>query len=427
MPEVYRGTLYVTHHSLGLGEAETHGYTDGEEIFGDPNRHVHFKVREARVITENDDVEVVIYRGRDEKEGILVGAGTIDIGGLGLEVGNFGLSDADQLDWPAGKTAVKVYLNTPVAYEATRVTFVLEPLDVPATPAELEAAARQVTGTEAVDEEVERVLAKFGSQHLDKRLLAASRLGRLGSPALPPLIAALRDSRSGVRQMAASALGDIGSPEAVEPLLPLLRDEAAEGRQYAATALGQIGDPRATEPLIAALQDPETGVRWRVALAQGQIGDPQAVEPLAAMLQKRDGITDLIPRFQRSPEQALSALFDLLNQPQVLAGFAGLGPDVADRQQAMNDLSDLLGGDMEDLMVREAAAVALGDIGDERGIPALLRAYQEPNDHLRYMVQKAFWHFGEKAVAPLTRIADQDPDSATRQAARQALGQLKQG
>jgi HEAT repeat protein len=41
----------------------------------------------------------------------------------------------------------------------------------------------------------------------------------------------------------------------VEPLIAALKDENSDVRQAAAKALGKIGDPRAVEPLIAALSD----------------------------------------------------------------------------------------------------------------------------------------------------------------------------
>ena len=52
----------------------------------------------------------------------------------------------------------------------------------------------------------------------------------------------------------------------------------------AATALGKIGDPRAVEPLSAALGDSNHTV-WMLAVeVLGEIRDPRAVEPFAATL-----------------------------------------------------------------------------------------------------------------------------------------------
>lgn len=84
-------------------------------------------------------------------------------------------------------------------------------------------------------------------------------LGERGSPDdVSELIAALEHSSGNVRRLAASALGKIGDPRAVEPLLTLLADEMKpQVRQYIIKALGKIGDPRARPILerIAASPD----------------------------------------------------------------------------------------------------------------------------------------------------------------------------
>jgi hypothetical protein len=109
----------------------------------------------------------------------------------------------------------------------------------------------------------------------------------LGSPAVKPLIAALKDENSDVRKAAADALVKIGAP-AVEPLIAALKDENSDVRQAAAKALGKIGDPRAVEPLIAALKDKD--VRKAAAEALGRLGWEPAQDEMAGWywMAKRD-------------------------------------------------------------------------------------------------------------------------------------------
>ena len=64
--------------------------------------------------------------------------------------------------------------------------------------------------------------------------------------------------------MAAWALGEIGSPQAVDALVGALKDASWEVRAKAAWALGEIGDRRAADPLAASMKDahpagPENG------------------------------------------------------------------------------------------------------------------------------------------------------------------------
>jgi hypothetical protein len=80
------------------------------------------------------------------------------------------------------------------------------------------------------------------------------------------------------------ALADVRSPTAVEPLVRALLDRKTSVREVAASTLGEIGDKRAIVPLIQALKDKESSVRSVAATALGKVGDAQAVKPLNAAL-----------------------------------------------------------------------------------------------------------------------------------------------
>jgi hypothetical protein len=93
-----------------------------------------------------------------------------------------------------------------------------------------------------------------------------------GASAGPALIAALRDGEAGVRTAAAWALGRLDVHDAVPALMTAMRDPSAWVRESAAAALGEIEDPRAVEPLAAALSgDAEPRVRRAAAWALGQM------------------------------------------------------------------------------------------------------------------------------------------------------------
>jgi len=113
-------------------------------------------------------------------------------------------------------------------------------------------------------------------------------LGKIGTPAVEPLLAALKDEDSGVRSKAARALGEIKDTRAVEPLISALEDEDPGVRWNVAYALGEIKDARAVEPLIATLEDEDPGVRENAAIALGEIKDARAVEPLITALKDKD-------------------------------------------------------------------------------------------------------------------------------------------
>jgi HEAT repeat protein len=64
-------------------------------------------------------------------------------------------------------------------------------------------------------------------------------LARIGEPAVEPLIDALKDENSEVRESATEALARIGKP-AVEPLTEALKDENSEVHRLAAKSLDKI-------------------------------------------------------------------------------------------------------------------------------------------------------------------------------------------
>lgn len=129
--------------------------------------------------------------------------------------------------------------------------------------------------------------------HAARRLAAG---GQKSISAIPMLLDALNDEDRRVRSCAAEALGEIGSPDAVEPLIAVLeRDgEDWEVQASAAEALGKLGDARAAQPLIASLANMVSHVRYQAAVALGEVGGPEAVAALESTA-RYDG--DMTVRF----------------------------------------------------------------------------------------------------------------------------------
>lgn len=114
---------------------------------------------------------------------------------------------------------------------------------------------------------------------------AAEVLAAIGDArAVEPLSAALMHDGDGMlRAHAAEALGKIGAP-AVMPLIDAFQHGYGSSRMWVAKALGATSDARAVEPLIAALISGDNPVRAHAAEALGKIGDVRAVEPLIVLL-----------------------------------------------------------------------------------------------------------------------------------------------
>ncbi len=113
---------------------------------------------------------------------------------------------------------------------------------------------------------------------------AAAALARLGAVALPSLVSSLKDNRPSIRQLAAEALGDIGSKEAVAPLIELIATDQSGARPEAIDALGKIGDPKAIEPILSAMRSGSVAVRKKGIVALARFRDSRSVDALVAAL-----------------------------------------------------------------------------------------------------------------------------------------------
>jgi len=315
---------------------------------------------------------------------------------------------------------------------------------------------------------VEPLIAALKDKYFKLRETAAWALGYIGDArAVEPLIAVLKDKEKGLdlRQAAAWALEQLGwKPDqgedgawywivrrdwekavalgfpAVEPLIAVLKDAYEDGdvRQAAAGALGKIGDARALEPLIAALKDGSSGVRQAVAEALGKIGDVRALEPLIAVLKKKgadweEKYSYVRPaaaralgniRDSRALESLITALKDgNKNVRQAAAGALeqlGWNPDqgedgawywiakrdwrkaVALRSQAVEPFIAVLKD--EDLDVCQAAAVALGKIGNSRALEPLIASLKDGRNDMRLAAADAIVKLGACAVEPLIAV-----------------------
>ncbi len=121
---------------------------------------------------------------------------------------------------------------------------------------------------------------------------ASNILTRIGTPAVPALIQAIKDGVGRHGGTPAWVLAKIGDPRAVKPIIEAMKSDYKEpgpegmwwalgGRHaYAALALGRLADPLAVDCLKKALLSDSDRVRSNAAWALGQIGDPKAVASL---------------------------------------------------------------------------------------------------------------------------------------------------
>jgi hypothetical protein len=135
-----------------------------------------------------------------------------------------------------------------------------------------------IGGCTSQEMEIESLISQLADTDLNVRTQAVKILSEIGEPAVPPLIAALRDEHESVQMSAATALGKIGEPAkaAVPALVEALDDKSAKVRGWATWALGRIGEP-SVPMLIELIGDEDTELRRSAVSALEVIGTSEGL------------------------------------------------------------------------------------------------------------------------------------------------------
>lgn len=249
----------------------------------------------------------------------------------------------------------------------------------------------------------------FGSPHAQaKRLVAqlkeaskaseaAQALLRLGKDALPALLEALRSPDETLRARARAVLIQLGR-EATPLLISQLNTAPPLVQVQLCEVFVKTQAREALPALIAALHHPDEAVRLQAAQAIGRLGDTSILPALLKVAQ------------DASPEVRVAAVVALGYFPQ-----------------AVKPLCDLLRDDPK-MVVRRAAARALGGLRDPSSLPALLEALEdgfwwyEREREVEDLLQ-AIAVFGPLAVEPLIQALN-SRERAVRRLAAILLGRI---
>ncbi|MBI2060041.1 MAG: HEAT repeat domain-containing protein [Nitrospirae bacterium] len=185
------------------------------------------------------------------------------------------------------------------------------------------------------------------------------------------------DSNPKVRSAAAQALAQLGNPDALGPLEERFKRESdGDTRREVAFALARIGGSDAERILLDASQDRRPEIRAPAILALAGMRSPQAKDALLKALM--DGSPDV----KRAGTLGVSAarMFDAVprllkmltqeSDPRVRAPAAMALGEIGDRKGLRPLLAALLDKNVE---VRRSAAIAVGRLGQEEGVQPLLR------------------------------------------------------
>ena len=310
----------------------------------------------------------------------------------------------------------------------------------------------------ATQKKIDELINQLGDEFV-VRNHAAWSLGQIGDPqAVQPLIKALGDENEFVRRRAAWSLGQIGDSQAVQPLIKkALEDEDPLVREHAVRSLGQIGDPQAVPPLTEALEDRYSQVRRLAATAIELIKSKVALEEQAKATGEKEpaevkeeqvkaetmeeerkeqtgvveekpsslktigigivvfivlgGIGAVLVKFLK--DRSSSEIYDDQDDQYVDETADDPFSEIDEPQTVQSLINDLLD---EDPLVRENAAVNLGQAGDKQAIRPLAKALKDEEQTVRKAAR-------ESLIQVLIRILD-DKDPRSRAMATKTLGQI---
>jgi HEAT repeat protein len=214
--------------------------------------------------------------------------------------------------------------------------------------------------------------------------LAATALVGIGKPAVDDLIVCLTSHDPVVRKLASEALGMLKDERAFESLLTTLKDEDLDVRRQALLAVMNFQSDQVSEAAVTALHDP--GLLVEASLFLGAKKDLRVLPYLLETLRGSDpldaqraqhvlasigepAIEELILVLRdRNPEYPMREVRRKMEEAKHWPGFLG---------RCGNEPPPPI------LDPRRLAAIALGQIGDERAITALTEALNDESSHLR--------------------------------------------
>ena len=260
------------------------------------------------------------------------------------------------------------------------------------------------------------------------RAEAAKMLGRIRDRmAGVAIVELLKDPHPGVREAAAEAMPHVADGTALHALVQLLEHTAT--RDTAAEVLGRLKDPGALEPLVAMMKSQDPTARRMAAEALEQLADPRSVDAWIEAMASPDLIEIASRSLKRIAElrERIAGILDRLRdiEDTVVLEEARIGISmdlIMLGRPAVLDLLDALNDDL--WVVREAAAQALGIIGDLRAVEPLLNKAKTDRDRgVRESCIKALGEFGDARSIDVLIEAVQD--RTTRLAASEAMSKIK--
>lgn len=294
-----------------------------------------------------------------------------------------------------------------------RLEYIIEQMHLPEIDVESVVTAHDVEGLiKALDYSIPQV---------KDRVIQA--LVEIGKPAVQPLILALNDDKSNVREAAVETLGRIEDPVSVEPLIQRLQDEDIGIRINIGNALAKIGKP-AVPALVRMLTDAKTDVRKTAAEILGRIKDAESVEPLVRLLKDDEFGVRFAAEYslREFRELAIPPLLRALTSENstLRKGAASVLGHTRD-SKATIPLCHMLKS--QDKGERISALEALEKIADRAAVEYIVPLLKDKNNDIRRLSVSALGKIGDiGTLMPLVSVLKKDKD--TRQHVWKAIADI---
>jgi eukaryotic-like serine/threonine-protein kinase len=260
------------------------------------------------------------------------------------------------------------------------------------------------------------------------RSAALSALAKMDGPFdMPLLVGMLRDPEIEVQNKAVDVVVKANHPETIKYLVDVLKDENEYARRAAVEVLNVVGTSKSVKYLLEVIADSDWWVRTRAADALGKIGGPRVVDAVLALIKdENQGIRRAAIEIlnQTKDERAVAQLIEATRDPdwwvseRAVDALAEIGST-----KALPRFIDMLQGEAKSL---PTVIRAIGKIGDQRSLEALLPMLARPENEIKVEAISALAKLADERRAETIRVRLQAVTTSTDGTLSQAVARAMQ-
>jgi eukaryotic-like serine/threonine-protein kinase len=260
------------------------------------------------------------------------------------------------------------------------------------------------------------------------RSAALSALAKMDGPFdMPLLVGMLRDPEIEVQNKAVDVVVKANHPETIKYLVDVLKDENEYARRAAVEVLNVVGTSKSVKYLLEVIADSDWWVRTRAADALGKIGGPRVVDAVLALIKDenqdiRRAAIEILN--QTKDERAVAQLIEATRDAdwwvseRAVDALAEIGST-----KALPRFIDMLQGEAKSL---PTVIRAIGRIGDQRSLEALLPMLARPENEIKVEAISALAKLADERRAETIRVRLQAVTTSTDGTLSQAVARAMQ-